>query len=83
MSNVTMDDIRPLMQGLAKRLDYIEQHPVLLGQAVGYAYAPYGGDGPPEVKELMRAGKTLEAIKRYREATGASLAQAQEYVNSL
>ncbi|MGE3076978.1 MAG: hypothetical protein AB7N24_19795 [Dehalococcoidia bacterium] len=78
-----MDDIRPLIQGLAKRLDYIEEHLAQMGRAVGYTYTLFGSDVPPEVKELMRAGKTLEAIKRYREATGASLAEAQQYVNSL
>jgi ribosomal protein L7/L12 len=38
---------------------------------------------PPEVKELVRAGKTLEALRRYREATGASLEQAKAVVLSL
>ena len=78
-----MDDIRPLIQGLARRLDYIEEQLAHLGRAAGYTYKPFGSEAPPEVKELMRAGKTLEAIKRYREATGASLAEAQQYVNSL
>ena len=81
--DVYWHDLRPALQGLAKRLDYIEEHLVHMGRAVGYAYAPMNADAPPEVKELMRAGKTIDAIKLYRQATGASLDQAREYVNSL
>jgi hypothetical protein len=81
--DVNWNDLRPALQGLAKRLDYIEEHLVQMGRAVGYAYAPMNTEAPPEVRELMRAGKTLDAIKLYRQATGASLDQAREYVYSL
>jgi ribosomal protein L7/L12 len=81
--DVDWQELRPALQGLAKRLDYIEEHLVHMARAVGYAYAPMNADAPPEVKELMRAGKTIDAIKLYRQATGASLDQAREYVNSL
>ncbi len=80
---LTWNDIEPVMQGLAKRLDYIEEHLVHLGEAVGYRYAPMNSGVPPEVKELVRAGKTLEALRRYREVTGASLEQAKAVVLSL
>jgi ribosomal protein L7/L12 len=80
---LTWNDIEPVMQGLAKRLDYIEEHLVHLGEAVGFRYAPMNSGVPPEVKELVRAGKTLEALRRYREVTGASLEQAKAVVLSL
>jgi hypothetical protein len=80
---LTSKDIEPVIQGLAKRLDYIEEHLVHLGEAVGYRYAPMNSGVPPEVKELVRAGKTLEALRRYREVTGASLEQARAVVLSL
>jgi ribosomal protein L7/L12 len=80
---LTWKDIEPVIQGLAKRLDYIEEHLVNLGEAVGYRYAPMNSGVPPEVKELVRAGKTLEALRRYREVTGASLDQAKAVVLSL
>jgi ribosomal protein L7/L12 len=80
---LTWKDIEPVIQGLAKRLDYIEEHLVHLGEAVGYRYAPMNSGVPPEVKELVRAGKTLEALRRYREVTGASLEQAKAVVLSL
>ncbi len=81
--DVYLQELRLALQGLAKRLDYIEEHLVHLGHAVGYSYAPMNAEVPPGVKELVRAGKTLEAIKAYREATGASLDQARERVYSL
>jgi hypothetical protein len=81
--DVNWQDLRPMLQGLAKRLDYIEENLVHIGRAVGYSYAPMNAEAPPEVKGLMRASKTLEAIKLYRQATGASLDQAREYVYSL
>jgi hypothetical protein len=81
--NVTWENLEPALQGLAKRLDYIEEHLVHMGKAVGYSYAPMNADVPPEIKELVRAGKTLEAMKLYREATGASFDQAKSVVLSL
>jgi hypothetical protein len=37
----------------------------------------------PEVIELMRSGKKIEAIKLYREQTGVGLKEAKDYVESL
>jgi ribosomal protein L7/L12 len=36
-----------------------------------------------EVEALLRRGKTIEAIKAYREATGAGLREAKEAVDRL
>lgn len=38
---------------------------------------------PPEVLGLIQAGRKIEAIKVYREATGASLADAKRAVEEL
>jgi ribosomal protein L7/L12 len=38
---------------------------------------------PDEVVTLARAGKQLDAIKRYRELTGANIDQAREVVIGL
>lgn len=76
-------DLEPVIQGLAKRLDYIEEHLVHMGQAIGYDYAPMNSEVPDMVKQLAREGKTLEAMRAYREATGASLDQAKSVVLSL
>ncbi len=39
--------------------------------------------GAAQAQELMRAGKKIEAIKVYREATGAGLAEAKAAVERL
>ncbi|WP_205911138.1 DNA-binding protein [Clostridium sporogenes] len=36
-----------------------------------------------ELRELIKEDKSIEAIKKYRTATGADLIQAKEYVDSL
>ena len=74
---VWWSDLLPRLEGLAERLDYIERYLVDLGQAAGYRYAPFGTGLPPEVAALARAGKTLEAVKLYRQLTDANLEQAK------
>jgi ribosomal protein L7/L12 len=55
----------------------------LLDQAdVEYVDHPDEGDFS-DVRELMYSGKKLEAIKLYREQTGASLAEAQTFVEGV
>jgi ribosomal protein L7/L12 len=80
---IRMSDLQPSFQKLNERLDYIEQHLVAMGAAAGYAYAPFNSGMPPQVEELARAGKTLEALKLYRELTGASFDQAKAAVTVL
>jgi hypothetical protein len=70
----------PRLEGLHERLDYIEKYLVDLGQAAGYRYVPFSTGLPAEVAELARAGKTLEAIKLYRQLTDASFEQARTAV---
>jgi ribosomal protein L7/L12 len=62
---------------------------VLQGAPMG---APPPGFGPPaapqpayvnEVVALARAGKTIDAIKLFRESTGASLMEAKEAVEKI
>ena len=36
-----------------------------------------------EIRELMKAGQKIQAIKLYRQQTGAGLKQAKDYVESL
>jgi len=79
-AEVYWDDLRPRLAALVERLDYIERHLTEMGQVVRYPYTPYSTGLPPEVVELARAGKTLEAVKLYRQLTGASLDQAKAAV---
>jgi hypothetical protein len=66
------------------RLDYIEQQLEALfpGRYVTFAKATAAGL-PPGVIELVRAGKTIAAIKEYRDATGAGLAEAKAAIDSI
>jgi hypothetical protein len=77
---VFWSDLLPRLEGLAERLDYIEEYLVHLGQAAGYRYAPFSTGLPAEVAALAQAGKTLEAVKLYRQLTNASFDQARTVV---
>lgn len=37
----------------------------------------------PEIFKLVQAGKTIEAIKLYREKTGADLRTAKDFIESM
>ena len=81
--DVRWSTLQPALDRLNERLDHIEEHLVHMGNAVGYRYAPFDSGVPPEVKDLARAGKTVEAIRLYRSLTGASLEQAQTAVRGV
>ncbi len=40
-------------------------------------------DVPPGVQEALDRGQTIEAIKRFREATGAGLKESKDFVDQL
>ena len=48
----------------------------------GISFDPYA-DTPPAVLDALRRGKTIEAIKEYRAATGVGLKEAKDYVDEL
>jgi ribosomal protein L7/L12 len=66
------------------RLDYVEQQleGLFLDRYVSFAKATAAGL-PPGVVELARAGKTIAAIKEYRNATGAGLDEAKRAIDSI
>jgi ribosomal protein L7/L12 len=68
-----------------RRLDRIEAQLVLVSQTAGVPYATYADslNVPDEVVTLARSGKQLDAIKRYRELTGANIDQAREVIIGL
>jgi ribosomal protein L7/L12 len=63
-----------------KRLRAIEEQLALLSEKAGIPYESPSEGVPEDVVELAREGKTLEAIKRYRELTGAGGDEAREVV---
>ena len=79
--DVDWNELQPRLEGLAERLDYIEKYLADLGQLVGFQYAPFSSSGvPAEVAALARAGKTLDAVKLYRQLTNANIEQAKAAV---
>jgi ribosomal protein L7/L12 len=38
---------------------------------------------PPEIMELLRDGKKIEAIRVYREQTGVGLKEAKDFIDGL
>jgi ribosomal protein L7/L12 len=81
-------DVGAAIELVNKRLDWIEES---LERVVGLQYTPMGRADhrpdetpvPPEIQELVAQGKTKEAVKRYRELTGASMTQAQDAIENL
>jgi hypothetical protein len=86
------------IERLERRLDflirYLGLNPADIDSGIGVgAVGPYGpvptnlggmpDDFPPALYESIRAGKLINAIKIYREVTGASLAEAKSAVDSM
>ena len=75
--------IPEMFERVNKRLRAIEDQLVLLSEKAGIAYEAPGANVPAEVVELKRAGKTLDAIRKYRELTGASAEEATAVVSGI
>lgn len=54
----------------------------LLLRNAGLQYDPYA-DLPAPVAEALRRGDKIEAIKHYRQATGAGLKDAKEFIEEV
>ena len=60
---------------LEKKVDAMMQH-------IGMTYDPYQ-DVPEDIHEHLRKGNTIEAIKLYRQYSGAGLRDAKEAVEEM
>jgi hypothetical protein len=82
------DEVAAAIEVMNKRLDWIEES---LERVVGLQYTAMGRADqrpdetpvPPEIQELVQQGKTKEAVKRYRELTGADMKQTQAALDRL
>lgn len=71
-------------ESINKRLRMIEEQLVRLSaESGGFAYTPSWSEVPQEVIDLAEQGKQLEAMKRYRELTGADIEKARDVVVGL
>jgi hypothetical protein len=64
------------------RLTSVEAKLDLLLQHEGLKYDPYK-NVPAAVAEAVRDGRKIEAIKRYREATGVGLKEAKDAIEEI
>jgi ribosomal protein L7/L12 len=80
--DVRWDELKPVLRLINDRLDHMEAFLVASAARNGPPYTLSGAAPPPaaEVVELARAGRTLEAIKAYRQQTGLDLEQARTVV---
>jgi ribosomal protein L7/L12 len=67
------------LETVRRQLDSVRQ----TLNAVSAQANPNASTVPPEVVGLLQAGRKIEAIKKYREATGAGLAEAKKAVEDL
>ena len=65
-----------------KRLARLEAKVDLLMKHAGITYDPRA-NVPAGVLDALQGGRKIEAIKKYREATGVDLKTAKEFVDSL
>jgi len=77
------DQLKRRFDILNERLRGIEDQLAVLSEKAGVPYSPPAEDVPAEVVQLAEAGKTMDAIKRYRELTDAPFEQARDIVMAL
>ena len=68
---------------LNERLRAAEAQLALLSEKAGVPYSLPSDEVPAEVVQLAEAGKTLEAIKRFRELTNVPFEEARDTVMAL
>jgi ribosomal protein L7/L12 len=66
-----------------ERFRRIEAQIAILSEKAGVPWEEPAAEVPTDVVELAEAGKTMEAITRYRELTNADLEQARAVVTAL
>ena len=66
-----------------ERLRALEAQMVRVSEVAGVSYDVPGAGVPPEVVDLVQAGDRIGAMKKYREATGVGMAEAQEAIAKL
>lgn len=66
-----------------ERLRALEAQMVRVSEAADVSYDAPGAGVPQEVIDLVQAGDRMGAMKKYREATGVGMAEAQEAIAKL
>ena len=71
--SASSDRIEARLRRVERKLDVLLAHFGLADEAVEKL--------PEEVVDALRRGRTIEAIKHYRKATGAGLAEAKSVID--
>ena len=66
-----------------KRLAVIEEQLALVSRQLGLPFQPFSEGVPQEVIDMARSGDKLGAMKKYRELTQATFAEARDVVAGL
>ncbi len=78
---VYSEDLDRRLGAVAERLAAIEEQLAVLSRAAGIPYEAPTTGLPADVAALLHAGKRMDAIKAYRAATGAGMAEAQAAID--
>jgi ribosomal protein L7/L12 len=78
-----LSSVEAELEQMRARCRSIEAQLAVLSNKVGVPYVNPSASVPPEVAELAKAGKRLEAMKRYRELTNATAEEARQVVQSV
>jgi ribosomal protein L7/L12 len=81
MFNNTIHDER--VAELERRVARLEGQVELLLGRLGFGDAFPRSSGDAEIEDLLRRGKKIEAVKRYRERTGLGLKEAKDAVDEI
>ena len=69
---------------LRQRVEKLERQVAFLLKNSGMMYQDEPNQGvSPEIMDLVRKGRKIQAIKLFRQETGADLKYAKEYIESL
>jgi ribosomal protein L7/L12 len=79
MPNMGQVDINEY-NALRIRVKELEEQVAFLMRHLNLTYTPPDGEFTAKLREMAKQGKLLEAIKLYREKTGASLEEARRYL---
>ncbi len=84
MSGVySQQSLEAKFNAIDSRLAAIEAVLVQVTEKLGIPFVPASSVVPPDVVALARAGKKLDAVKRYREITGSNFDDARAVVDRL
>ena len=75
--------VHQLALNIKAHLDRVEAQVVLISQHLGLPYVIEESPVPQEVVDLVRAGKRLEAMRKYRELTNSDLDEARQVVDQI